>query len=158
MHDLVVKLTNVTSATATATVHATDPNVPDDSQSGAHDGSNNAAALADSGQSWTTDQWVNYKVKNITDGSSALITANTATGVTATLSGGAEDDWDTGDVYSIVEGPLDLNAVVKQISIPPRDFVLVPVPRLDSEAEIYALASSASAITIQAIGGKLRTL
>lgn len=157
LHDLVVKLTNVTTATATATVHATDPSATDDSQSGAHTGANNASVLTDSGQTWTVDQWVGYKVNNLTDGSSGIITANTSTTVTATLSGGAEDDWDTSDVYSIVEGPLDLNAVVKQISIPPRDFVLVPVPRLDGGAEIYGLASAASTVTIQAIGGKLRT-
>lgn len=71
--------------------------------SGTHDGANNASALTDSTQSWTTDALVGATVKNITDGSSATITANTATTVTATLSGGTDDDWDTNDEWQILD-------------------------------------------------------
>lgn len=39
---------------------------------------------------------------NLTDGSSGTITDNDGTTVTATLSGGTEDDWDVGDDYDIV--------------------------------------------------------
>ncbi|GAI67072.1 unnamed protein product, partial [marine sediment metagenome] len=42
-------------------------------------------------------------IKNLTDGSSGAITDNTATGVTATLVGGTDNDWDTDDAY-IIEG------------------------------------------------------
>ncbi len=40
-------------------------------------------------------------VTNSTDGSSATITALTATTITATLAGGSNDDWDDDDVYAI---------------------------------------------------------
>ena len=69
---------------------------------GADTGVGNASVLTDSGQSWTTDELVGYTVRNITDGSEGLITANTATVVTATLSGGTDDDWDVDDSYVII--------------------------------------------------------
>jgi hypothetical protein len=68
---------------------------------GTHSGSGNASTLTDSAASWTTDELVGYTIYNTTDGSSGSITANTATTVTATLSGGSDDDWDTNDVYRI---------------------------------------------------------
>jgi hypothetical protein len=69
--------------------------------SGSHTGSNNAAVLTDSGQSWTTSEFVGRKVVNTTDGSAGTITANTATTITATLANGTDNDWDTGDNYII---------------------------------------------------------
>jgi len=78
--------------------------------SGTHTGADNAAVLTDSTKSWTPDalvgQWVhNYGDKDPTDWdpvrSYGQITANTATTVAATLSGGVENDWDTGDAYVI---------------------------------------------------------
>lgn len=68
---------------------------------GADDTSVNAAFLTDTTASWTIDEHVGKTISNTTDGSSGTITANTATTVTATLSGGTEDDWDSGDAYSI---------------------------------------------------------
>jgi len=70
-------------------------------QAGDHDGGADAAVLTDSTQNFTTDQWVDYWIKNITDGSVALITANTATTVTGILYGGTDNDWDVGDDYQI---------------------------------------------------------
>jgi hypothetical protein len=70
-------------------------------QAGDHDGGASAAVLTDSTQSFTTDEWVGYWIKNITDGSVALITANTATTITGTLYGGTDNDWDVGDDYQI---------------------------------------------------------
>lgn len=82
--------------------------------SGTHTGSNNASTLTDATKSWTTDQhipvtpvstWVRpYYIWNLTDGSGGFITANTATTVTATLTGGTDNDWDTGDQYVITFG------------------------------------------------------
>jgi hypothetical protein len=69
--------------------------------SGAHDGGNDEAVLTDSGEDWGTDQFVGYTISNTTDGSSGTVTANTATTITATLSGGTDDDWDTGDAYTL---------------------------------------------------------
>lgn len=75
--------------------------------SGTHTGSNNAAVLTDSTASWEEDEWVGYTIENTTDGSSATVTANTATTITATLSGGTDNDWDTSDVY-ILYGLRDI--------------------------------------------------
>lgn len=68
---------------------------------GTHDGANNAATLTDSGASWTTDAWIGCTIQNITDGSTGTITDNDGTTITASLSGGSESDWDTGDSYAI---------------------------------------------------------
>ena len=69
---------------------------------GSHDGGDGQAALADSSKSWTVDAFVGMTVYNLTDGSSGTISANDATTVTATLSGGTDDDWDDDDVYMIL--------------------------------------------------------
>ncbi len=78
---------------------------------GTHTGADDALVLTDSTKSWTpgalVDQWVHNYGDRDTDYNPArsygLITANTGTTVTATLSGstGTEKDWDTGDPYLI---------------------------------------------------------
>jgi hypothetical protein len=68
---------------------------------GTHNGSNNTSTLSDSTAAWTVNEFIGKTVKNVTDGSSGQITANTATTVTAALSGGVDNDWDTGDSYRI---------------------------------------------------------
>jgi len=80
--------------------------------SGSHDGDNNVSILTDSGESWAVNQLVNRTISNTTDGSSGTITANTATTVTATLSGGTDNDWDTNDNYTIT--PAGLNQAIAQ--------------------------------------------
>lgn len=77
-----------------------------DSFAGAHDGANNASALTDSNASFGTDDLVGLTINNTTDGSSGTITANTPTTITATLGGGTDNDWDTGDSYTITAGGL----------------------------------------------------
>lgn len=74
-------------------------------ETGSHDGADGAAVLTDSGKTWTTNEYVNYTIRNTTDGSSGTITANTGTTVTATLAGGQDNDWDTDDKY-VIESPL----------------------------------------------------
>lgn len=72
--------------------------------SGTHDGENNASALSDSGASFaSTDSTWNpgALVMNITDGSEGILTAMTAQTATCELSGGTDNDWDTGDEYQI---------------------------------------------------------
>lgn len=78
------------------------------SEGGTDSASVGAAFLTDGTKSWTTDEWVGYFIYNTTDGSFGLITANTATTITATLQGGTGDNWDSGDVYKIAQG---LNAL-----------------------------------------------
>lgn len=71
---------------------------------GTDDTSTNAAFMTDSTASFTTNALIGYVIKNTTDGSQALITANTATTVTGVLYGGTENDWDSGDAYLISSG------------------------------------------------------
>jgi hypothetical protein len=68
---------------------------------GADDTSSSAAFMTDSGESFTVNEFVGWTIYNITDGSSAVITSNTATQVYGTLSGGTDNDWDSGDKYVI---------------------------------------------------------
>lgn len=77
--------------------------------SGAHDGADNASVLTDSGEAWTVNEHVGLTITNTTDGSSGTITANSSTTVTATLTGGAEDDWDIGDSYTISRDSVSLD-------------------------------------------------
>lgn len=69
--------------------------------SGSHDGISNTSSLVDSSASWTVDQWVGFTVRNVTDGSYGIVTANTANSLSAVLSGGTDNDWDDTDVYTI---------------------------------------------------------
>lgn len=68
---------------------------------GTDDTSTNAAFLTDTTASFRVNGLIGHVLHNVTDGSSGVVTANTATTVTATLSGGSENDWDSGEVYSI---------------------------------------------------------
>lgn len=74
--------------------------------SGTHDGAGNAATLSDSTATWTTNEWVGYTLKNTTDVSQGTVTANDGTTITATLTGGTDDDWDASDAYEIVSSNL----------------------------------------------------
>lgn len=67
---------------------------------GTHTASSGADTLTDSTKSWTDDELIGLRVYNITDGSSAIITDNTDTTVTADLSD--DGDWDLNDAYKIV--------------------------------------------------------
>ena len=72
---------------------------------GTHDGANNSAFLHD-----TIGQFIDSGVRamhgmvlyNLTDGSSGPVTAADDETLTATLTGGTDNDWDTGDTYRIV--------------------------------------------------------
>jgi hypothetical protein len=71
---------------------------------GAHSGANGAAILTCAGKTWTPDAYIGNYVYNLTDGSKGAITDNDGTTVTATLSGGTDNDWDTGDTFKITNG------------------------------------------------------
>ncbi len=70
---------------------------------GMHTGAANAASLTDGTASFINGGVrMGMTVYNVTDGSSATITAVTATNIAGTLAGGAENDWDVNDVYYIL--------------------------------------------------------
>jgi hypothetical protein len=68
---------------------------------GTHTGANNQPILTDANACFETDVLVGRNIYNLTDGSQGVITANTATTVTATLAGGADNNWDTNDSYRV---------------------------------------------------------
>jgi hypothetical protein len=70
---------------------------------GTHTGANNSATLVDSAQNWRTDELVGRIAYNVTDGSLGTVTGNTENQVSATLTGGVDNDWDTDDVYKIAD-------------------------------------------------------
>ena len=70
-------------------------------EAGTHTGAADAAVLTDSTLGATVDEFIGYTIKNITDGSQALITDNDSTTVTGVLYNGTESDWDSGDVHHI---------------------------------------------------------
>jgi hypothetical protein len=72
-------------------------------EGGGHTGANGAAVLTDSNKAWVVDALIGKRVYNVTDGSAGTITDNTADTVTASLGGGTDDDWDTGDRYLILD-------------------------------------------------------
>ena len=69
---------------------------------GTHTGASNVAVLTDSTQAWAINELIGMTVYNDTDGSSAVITANTVNTVTGILVGGTQNDWDLAEVYHIV--------------------------------------------------------
>lgn len=71
---------------------------------GNHTGSSGSLTLTDSSQNWEVNSLVDIYVYNLADSSKGQITANTANTVTAILSGGSENDWDTGDHFKITNG------------------------------------------------------
>jgi len=77
------------------------------SETGTHTGSNDSATLEDSGASWGVDKLIGAYVVNKTDGSYGKITDNNTTTVTATLTGGTDNNWDTGDEY-VIGGPASV--------------------------------------------------
>lgn len=68
---------------------------------GSHTGGDGAATLTDSTASFTED-YVGRLIENSYDGSSGIISAvNSSTNLSVTLTGGIDNDWDTGDVYIV---------------------------------------------------------
>lgn len=94
-------------------------------QAGSHSGATNATVLTDTTQEWTTDEWVGYWIKNVTDGSVGEIVSNTATTITVDdLYGGTSNDWVAADVYNI-QVPINGNAgagISHRFMVKTRDF------------------------------------
>ncbi|MBI2919147.1 MAG: type II secretion system protein [Chloroflexi bacterium] len=83
---------------------------------GTHTGSADAGGLTDSAAQFdTAEVAVGDIITNLTDGSSAAITAFTATTITATLTGGTDNNWDSGDSYRIGNAALEGRAVAPRV-------------------------------------------
>lgn len=79
---------------------------------GNHDAVTHETIMTDSGENWSVGQLLGRTINNTTDGSSGVITANTATTVTAILSEGTDNQWENADAYTIT--PVGLNQAVAQ--------------------------------------------
>lgn len=93
-------------------------------EAGTHTGAADQAVLTDSTLGATTDEFIGYTIKNITDASRALIVSNTATTVTGQLYAGTDADWDASDVHHIAV-PLNGDAaqgISHRFMIKTRDF------------------------------------
>jgi len=72
---------------------------------GDHDGSDSATVMTDNGRSFTVDEHIGKTIKNTTDGSEGVITANGTNTITvASLTGGSDNTFQNDDVYEIVHG------------------------------------------------------
>ena len=86
--------------------------------SGQHTGGNDEDDLEDSGKDFSLCGLVTNTdiVRNITDGSEAVITSVGQITIVGALSGGTDDNWDTNDNYDIVIG-ANKNIIVRQFEI-----------------------------------------
>lgn len=74
-----------------------------------HTGGTNAVVMTDSTQAFTVDALIGYTIVNDTDGSSGVITDNDLTTVTvASLSGGGDNQWESGDTYTLTDIPSNV--------------------------------------------------
>jgi hypothetical protein len=84
----------------------------------------------------TTDEHVDRIIRNLTDGSEGTVTANTATTVTATLTGGVTNAFRPGDLCTIVDSDETIYYVFEPIPWKERgagDLDVVPFPSFTDE-------------------------
>ncbi len=91
-----------------------DGNTAESSGSGSHNGLSGSLVLIDTSKSWGSNQWLPTTaastyirpryIWNRTDRSGGFIVSNTANTVTASLSGGTRNSWNSGDIYVITSG------------------------------------------------------
>ena len=116
---------------------------------GSHDGSADASVLSDSGAAFVVSSLIGKVVTNITDGSTGTITANTATTVTATLSGGTDDDWDSGDSYSITGSESLIRCTISNNII--GGHMIVGIKMINTSSHIKVVDNTVSGFTITGI-------
>lgn len=81
-------------------------------RTGTHTAGTSTTVMTDSAAVFSIDELVGKTIYNITDGSSGVVTANTATTVTvSSLTGGTDNDWDTSDAYEISSQTVDVSFV-----------------------------------------------
>ena len=71
---------------------------------GTHSGTDGEPLLTCADKNWTPGALLGYAVWNVTDNSVGKITANTDKTITATLSRGTRNKWNTGDAFKVTGG------------------------------------------------------
>ena len=81
---------------------------PTNSVTGTHPGAINLTVMTDPTAHFIVNELIGLTILNVTDGSSGVITANTINTVTVVaLAGGATNQWNPNDVYSIAGADYD---------------------------------------------------
>lgn len=107
-HTLALTIKAVYDAAATQGIRLHVLTSPTNEATGTHTGGAHATILTDANAHWVTNRLVGLTVTNVTDGSSGVITSNTAnTATVAALAGGTANAWANADVYSIPGGDYD---------------------------------------------------
>ena len=127
--------------------------------SGTHDGGNGAAILTDSGESWTTNEWVDYVLLNTTQGHSSWIQSNTATTITfAGASGFTSTSQPAGDMTFDTGDSWEIRRVTQSIDQPGAGSSDVPTRPLGASEDlsqgiegIYIWSNTGSVTTIDAL-------
>ena len=92
-----------------------DPTFYSHSQSsGTHTAGTSSTTLTDNTKTWTATNLVGAVLDNDTTGASGVVTANTATTMTVTLTGGSRQDWQNGDEYSFNAAKMKGQATIFQ--------------------------------------------
>lgn len=126
---------------------------------GRHDGPDVTSILSDNDQSWTPGALVGSIVENLSDGpngSSGTITANTATTITASLSGGTNNHWSNGDRYRLrmadaaLDGRLFIVDCLEHPTPPPS---ISQASGWSAEATVALLASGHYTFSVHRNGG-----
>lgn len=62
-------------------------------------------------------------------------------------------------IYVVASGGTATSAlaVAVNMSVPPNDYILIPVPRFGAGATLQGFADTADALNVQAVGGKTHT-
>lgn len=106
-----------------------------------HTGNNNSTTMTDASVDWNGKSLTGCRITNESDGySGGTISSNSDNTVFVTLSGGVENLWDTGDIYSITQVT---GTVVKALPYLTRDFTF--------QVEVWRGEASIETITVLAL-------
>jgi len=105
---------------------------------GSHTGTTNPTLLTDAASDWVPGELIDLEITNLFDDSIGIITANTATTVTATLVDGINNQWENGNNYTI-----DAQIFVQGRAYTTGELVLAPAGVTSAQATvIYQVAGN----------------
>ena len=108
---------------------------------GAHELVPNNVFLVDQSNPFgNTDSLIGNLIRNLTDGSEAMIYGNNSNTVSGSLAGGTDNDWDIGDLYQIVTPTVPIG--------PSRPFVVATTLATSATVGSYSVAIN-TALTYQ---------
>ena len=127
--------------------------------SGTHTGSSGASTLTDSTLSLGANSLVGLTLLNVTDGSSGTITANTTNTISVSLSGGTDNDFDSGDSYRVrlnVGGSTQGGVITTKGTSSGSFHVGVEIPSNDANDGFYIATDSDQDGTVDTLALKIK--